>query len=88
MAPRKSLSPYDRSCYAGQEIPVFCQKVQTRRLELGLKQEELAKLIGTDRPRISELEAGRFPRDEKRIIALAAALNCSLNWLFGLSDEI
>ncbi len=81
--PRKSVSPYERKGYAGQEIPILCQNVLARRLELGLKQEELAEMIGTDRPRISELEAGRFPRDEKRILALAKALKVDINWLFG-----
>lgn len=86
MSPRKSLPPELRKGYSGGEIPIFCQRVQRRRLELGLKQEDLAQKISTTRPRISELEAGRFPRDEKRILALVTALNCSLDYLFGLSD--
>lgn len=83
----KVVSPDKRKGYKGKKIPVFCQKVQARRLELNLTQEELARIIGTDRPRISQIEAGRLPRDEDRIIALAKALKVDINWLFGFYPE-
>ena len=81
----KVIPPENRRSYKGKEIPVFCKNVQLRRLELKITQEELANLIGTDRPRISQIEAGRLPRDENRIIALAIALKVDINWLFGFN---
>ena len=87
MSPRKSVSPEDRKGYDGREIPVFCKKVREKRIELGFTQEELAHKCGTTTPRISQLELGRLPRDENRIIALARALGVDINWLFGFTPE-
>ncbi len=56
-------------------------------LEENITQAELAAMIGTTVPRISELESGRLPRDEKRIIALAKALHVDINWLFGFTPD-
>ncbi len=39
-------------------------------------------MIGATKPRISELEGGKLPRDEERIIALADALDVTIDWLF------
>ncbi len=85
MSPRPSLNPKDRKGYAGKKIPVFCQNVLKKRLELDMTQLELANAIGTTVPRISEMEAGRFPRDEDRIIAIANTLGVDINWLFGFT---
>ena len=87
MSPRKSLNPKERKGYAGNKIPVFCQNVLKKRLELNLTQLDLANAIGTTVPRISEMEAGRFPRDEDRIIAIAKFLNVDINWLFGFKPD-
>lgn len=87
MSPGKVIPPEKRRGYKGKKIPVFCQNVQARRLELGITQEELASAIGTDRPRVSQIEAGRLPRDEDRIIALARALKTDINWLFGFTND-
>lgn len=85
--PRPSLNPLERKTYKGKKIPIFCLNVQKRRLELGLSQTELAEELGIPRPRLSELESGRFPKDEARIIALAHALKVDINWLFGFTPE-
>ncbi len=85
--PGKVIPPEKRRSYRGKKIPVFCQNVQKKRLELGITQEDLAKTIGTDRPRVSQIEAGRLPRDEDRIIALAKALRVDINWLFGFTVD-
>ena len=83
----KVIPPYERKGYKSKKLPVFCQNVQKRRLELGITQEQLANTIGTDRPRVSQIEAGRLPRDEDRIIAIAKALHVDINWLFGFTPE-
>ena len=87
MSPRKPVSPKDRKAYDGREIPIFCHNVRRKRIEMGYTQEELARLCSTTTPRISQLEMGRLPRDEKRIIALAKALKVDINWLFGFTPE-
>ncbi len=83
----KVIPPSERKGYKSKKIPFFCQNVQRRRLELGITQEQLAKTLGIDRPRISQIEAGRLPRDEERITALARALKVDINWLFGFTPE-
>ena len=82
MSPRKSLAPEERKSYRGRKIPKFCQNILARRAELGITQERLAEMIGATKPRISELEGGKLPRDEERIIALADALDVTIDWLF------
>ncbi len=62
-------------------------KIKQMRIKMNLTQEELAHLCGTTTPRISQLELGRLPRDENRIIALARALGVDINWLFGFTPE-
>ncbi|MCC8164888.1 MAG: helix-turn-helix transcriptional regulator [Planctomycetes bacterium] len=85
--PRKPLSPKERKTYKGQKISEFCLNVQKRRLEVGMSQAELAEELGIARPRISELESGRFPEDPDRIVAIAHALKVDINWLFGFTIE-
>lgn len=87
MSPGKVVPPEKRKTYSGNKKSIFCGNVQQRRLELGLSQAELASLINTTAPRISELEAGRLPRDEERIVAIAHALKVDINWLFGFIPE-
>ncbi len=83
----KVIPPSERRGYKSKKLPLFCQNVQKRRLELGITQEQLANAIGADRPRVSQIEAGRLPRDEERIIALATALKVDINWLFGFTPD-
>ncbi len=85
--PRKPANPYSRKTYTGKTIPAFCINVQKKRLELGMSQAELAEKIDTARPRISELESGRFPEDPERIVAIAKALSVDINWLFGFNPS-
>ena len=48
-----------------------------------MTQEKLANLTNSTTPWISQMEAGRFPRDEYKIAAIAKALDVDINWLFG-----
>ena len=80
----KVLPISKRRGYKKGYVSVFCTNVQRKRLELGMTQEVLAEKVGATTPWISAMEAGRFPRDERRVVAIAQALNCSLDRLFGV----
>lgn len=68
--------------YAKKKSSRFGENILSRRLELNMTQEDLAKAIGASRPRISDIENGRFPDDPDRIIALADAMDVTIDWLF------
>lgn len=72
-----------KESYGKKKSSLFGENVLSRRLELNMTQEDLANAIGASRPRISDIENGRFPEDPERIIALADALDVSLDILFG-----
>lgn len=72
-----------REGYGEKKSPIFGQNVLQRRLALNMTQEELAKAIGASRPRITDIENGRFPTDPDRINAIARALGTDPNTLLG-----
>ena len=67
-------------------LEIFFSRVNERRVSLGMSQVELAKKIGAVQSYVSRLEGGSFPDSPVRIVALAKALDVSLDWLFGLTD--
>ncbi len=62
-------------------------RMRTRRTELGMSQPELAKRIKTTQPRISLWEKGKEKPTFDYLARLAKALECSADWLLGLSDD-
>ena len=64
-------------------IPIFCSRVKERRKALGMTLQSLGDKVVFPRQGVARLESGLFPRDEWRIVALAKALDVSLDWLFG-----
>ncbi len=86
MSPRKVIPPSQRKSYKKKVSSKFCTNVQARRLEIGITQEQLANLTNSTTPWISQMEAGRFPRDEYKITAIANALGVDINWLFGFNQ--
>ena len=72
-----------RKHYKGKEASVFAVNLRARRLQLGMTQEQLGGKIGVPKTRISEMEGGRLPCNPLRLIALADALDTSLDQLFG-----
>ena len=57
-------------------------KMKQRRLELGLKQADLAKTVGVARQTISLIESGDFNPSIKLCVAICRALQVTLNDLF------
>jgi transcriptional regulator with XRE-family HTH domain len=87
MAFGNAKSPEKRRSYNGKKVSIFSKKIRERRLELKLKQSELASILGIPQPRISELEGGAFIDDPERLIALCRALKTDPNHLFGFEKE-
>jgi len=61
-------------------MDTFAQRAKTRRLALGLSQDEVAKLSGLKQPDISKIELGRIQKTVG-ILGLARALQCTPDWL-------
>lgn len=81
MSPRSALTPNKRKRYNKAEDRVFSENLQRLRLGKGLTQKDLARLIGVNSSRISEIEAGVFPGSRERLVALADALGCTCDEL-------
>lgn len=65
----------------------LADKVKQRRTELGLSQDELAKMMGyTSRSSINKIEKGR-PVSQKIVHKLAQSLDVSFAYLMGLETE-
>ena len=66
----------------------LASKVKQRRIELGLSQEELAKMMGySSRTSINKIENGR-PVSQKIIVRLAEALETTPAYLMGWEDNL
>ena len=87
MAQGNAKPPEKRKTYKGKIISVFFAKIRARRLELGLKQSDVAESLGIAVSRISELEGGKFFDDPDRISDVARALETTPDYLFGFRDE-
>ncbi|WP_425539997.1 helix-turn-helix domain-containing protein [Microaceticoccus formicicus] len=63
------------------------QRIKNRRLELGLSQDELARLAGYDnRATISKIESGIIDLNISKVNVFAKALGCSPAYLMGWED--
>ena len=56
--------------------------IKERRLQLGLSQVQLAKLLHVTQSTISEWESGRKPPNLPHAMELAAVFNCRIDDLF------
>lgn len=83
MSPRNPVSPEKRKRSSKKEIHIFFKKMHHQRLALKMDQATLADALGMTRGNVSRMEAGVFPSDPAKIVAIADALNVSLDWLFG-----
>jgi transcriptional regulator with XRE-family HTH domain len=56
-------------------------RIRSRREEMGLRQAQLARLLGLEQTQLSRYErTGRVPRDD-RMKAIARILKCKVSWL-------
>lgn len=64
------------------------ERIRSRRLELGLTQEELARKLGyKTKSTLSAIEGGRNELKQAKIKQFAIALECDPLWLIGISDQ-
>ena len=64
----------------------FAERLKELRSDSGLKQEELAKIIGLGRGRISLYETGKQEADYDPLIRIARHFDVSADYLLGLVD--
>ena len=63
-------------------------RIKSRRQELSLSQEELARKIGyTSRTSIAKIEAGDIDLPQSKIVAFAEALETTPSWIMGLGND-
>ena len=66
----------------------FGERVRQRREELGLSQDELARKLGyRSRSTINKIELGKNDIGQSKIIAFAKALETTIDYLLGDSDN-
>ncbi len=85
--PRKPASPKSRKNYKGEKNLFFSENVRARRIELGLKQSELAERIGFKQSQVSDIEGGSFVDDAMRVVTLCRALETTPDYLFGFTEK-
>jgi transcriptional regulator with XRE-family HTH domain len=62
-------------------------RLRERRLLAGISQAEIAKQTGMIQPDLSLLERGKKHVWADTLFSLATALDCSLDYLVGLTDD-
>jgi transcriptional regulator with XRE-family HTH domain len=72
----------------GIYIDMFAaRRIRDRRKALGISQEALAVMIGTNQGQVSKFENGESVPSSDILAALAHALKTSSDWLLGLADD-
>jgi transcriptional regulator with XRE-family HTH domain len=66
---------------------IFPHRLMQRREQRGLSKVALGKMVGVTHVSIREFETGRKVPSVDTLIALARALDCSVDWLCGLTNE-
>ena len=67
---------------------MFGRRLASVRKFRGLRQWDLADLIGTNRYTISKWERGTRVPDAHEVALMCAALDCSADYLLGLSETV
>ena len=65
----------------------FDERLKGLRVEKQLSQKELAALISTGQSSISAWERGEREPLAHQLVDLAAVLNCSVDYLLGISED-
>jgi len=63
-------------------------RLRAAREQAGLSQGQVAKLLGLQRPSISELEAGRRKVSAEEVSRFAKIYNVSVSWLMKQESEV
>ncbi len=66
---------------------IIAKRIKELRLENGLTQRSLAKLVSCDQSMIARWEKGECEPTASAIVKLSDALDCSCDYLLGKSDD-
>ncbi|MGN0823939.1 MAG: helix-turn-helix transcriptional regulator [Candidatus Coproplasma sp.] len=66
---------------------IFKNKIKEERLNKGLSQEELAKIVGVSRNTISSIETGQFNPTAKLALILCIALDKKFEEIFYFESQ-
>lgn len=64
-------------------MSIFGDNIKRLRKNKGLKQQEIAELLGVKRNTYSDWENGKTDPSFENLVKLADLLDVSLDWLFG-----
>lgn len=68
---------------------IFSERLKTRRIERGFKtQKDFARATGISIQAINFYESGARKPEFVQLWKIADALNCSVDWLMGRSDNL
>ena len=65
----------------------FAERIRSLRLENKLSQDDLAKILNVSKTYVSDIERVRRTTTLDKLVELANALNCSTDYLLGLTDN-
>lgn len=68
-------------------MEIFAERMKELRLERGLTQEEVGKIIGVKRYSVYSYEKGRACPEMKGLVALADYFEVSMDYLAGRTDK-
>lgn len=86
-------NPSRNICYTsdnslGDDVGAFGDRVRARRVQLGLTQDQVAKLVSVSRVAITKWENGTTQPEGENLFSLSKALNCDIEWLlYGKTDH-
>ena len=68
-------------------MEIFAERIRDLRIERGLTQEEVGKIIGVKRYAVYSYEKGRACPEMKGLVALADYFDVSMDYLAGRTDK-
>ena len=68
-------------------MEIFAERIRELRIEHGLTQEEVGKIIGVKRYAVYSYEKGRACPEMKGLVALADYFDVSMDYLAGSTDN-
>ena len=68
-------------------MSIFAERIRDLRMEHGLTQEEVGKIIGVKRYAVYSYEKGRACPEMKGLVALADHFDVSMDYLAGRTDR-
>lgn len=66
---------------------ILNERIRALRMETGMSQEELGKLINKSKSNISQFELGKREPDNGTLLRLSEIFGCTLDYLLGKSDN-